>query len=74
MIEKGSIYQHFKGNIYKIIGVGKHSETLEDYVVYTDLNEDKIWIRPYNMFLEEVQLEDGTVVPRFKQIQTEHEK
>ena len=74
MIEKGSIYQHFKGNIYKIIGVGKHSETLEDYVVYTDLNEDKIWIRPYDMFLEEVQLEDGTVVPRFKQIQTEHEK
>lgn len=74
MIEKGSIYQHFKGNIYKIVGVGKHSETLEDYVVYTDLNEDKIWIRPYNMFLEEVQLEDGTVVPRFKQIQTEHEK
>ena len=74
MIEKGSIYQHFKGNIYKIVGVGKHSETLEDYVVYTDLNEDKIWIRPYDMFLEEVQLEDGTVVPRFKQIQTEHEK
>ena len=74
MIEKGSVYQHFKGNIYKIVCVGKHSETVEDYVVYTDLNEEKIWIRPYDMFLEEVQLEDGTVVPRFKQIQTEHEK
>ena len=74
MIEKGSVYQHFKGNIYKILGVGKHSETLEDYVVYADLNEEKIWIRPYDMFLEEVQLEDGTIVPRFKQIQTEHEK
>ncbi|MBR2825176.1 MAG: DUF1653 domain-containing protein [Solobacterium sp.] len=74
MIEKGSIYQHYKGNIYRILGVGKHSETLEEYVIYEDVQKGLIWVRPYNMFLEDVQLKDGTIVPRFKRIHTENEK
>ena len=42
-------FRHFKGDIMEVICVGKHSETLEEMVVYTHGNE--IWIRPVSMFL-----------------------
>jgi len=62
-------YQHSKkGTFYRVIGVGKHSETLEDFVVYETLYDNplsKIWIRPKNMFLEIITL-NGKKVPRFK--------
>jgi len=53
-------YQHFKGNLYQVIGVGKHSETTEDLVVYKGLYDGPhgygaIWIRPVAMFLEEAR-------------------
>jgi hypothetical protein len=61
-------YQHSKtGKFYKVIGIAKHSETLEDLVVYETLYENprsKLWVRPKSMFLEEVTLE-GKKVPRF---------
>ena len=51
-------YRHFKGNLYKVIGVAKHSENCEDYVVYQQMYGDKaMWIRPLSMFLEEVDRE-----------------
>ena len=53
---KIGIYQHFNGNKYKVLGVAKHSETLEDFVVYQSLSEGKeLWARPLKMFLEEVE-------------------
>ena len=53
-IKKG-IYRHFKGNEYEVFGIGTHSETQEEFVVYKALyGEHKIWIRPVSMFLEEV--------------------
>lgn len=59
-------YQHYKGNMYRVIGVAKHSETLDEYVVYQALyGEKQIWIRPKKMFLEMVE-SDGVVTPRFK--------
>lgn len=62
-------YQHSKsGNFYNVIGVAKHSETLEEFVVYEALYknpEGKLWIRPKEMFLEKVEIE-GKKVPRFK--------
>lgn len=65
---KLGIYKHFKtGNLYKVIGVAKHSETLEDCVVYEALYENeksKLWIRPISMFLEEVEI-NGIKSPRF---------
>lgn len=65
-------YQHSKsGNYYKVIGLAKHSETLEDLVVYECLYDNprsKIWVRPLKMFLEEVEI-DGKRVPRFKFIE-----
>jgi hypothetical protein len=63
-------YQHYKGNLYNIIGVVKHSETLEDLVLYECLYKNdlsSIWVRPVKMFLEKVEVE-GKLVPRFKYI------
>jgi hypothetical protein len=64
----GSLYKHFKGNKYKVIAIAKHSETLEEYVVYEALYDNprgKIWIRPRAMFEEEVT-KDGKNFPRFE--------
>lgn len=53
-IKKG-IYKHFKGNEYEVLGIGYHSETQEEYVVYRALyGEGKMWVRPLPMFIEEV--------------------
>lgn len=66
---KLGIYEHSKsGNKYEVLGIGKHSETLEEFVVYKALyGEGGIWIRPLEMFLEEVEI-NGQKLPRFKYI------
>jgi hypothetical protein len=51
-IEVGKKYRHFKGTIYEVIAIAKDSETLEDLVIYA--HDDKIWARPYEMFISEV--------------------
>ena len=61
---KPGIYRHFKGGEYKFIGVGKHSETQEDFVVYQSLADKEFWIRPLNNFTEEIE-KDGYKAPRF---------
>jgi len=59
-------YEHFKGKHYKVLGVAKYSETLEELVVYQALyGEKQIWVRPINMFFDKVEL-DGMKRPRFK--------
>jgi hypothetical protein len=63
---KLGIWKHYKGKEYKVIGVAKHSETLEELVVYQALYcERQLWVRPLKMFLEKVEVE-GKKVPRFK--------
>lgn len=67
------IYCHYKGKEYRVLGVAKHSETLEELVVYEALYENpesKFWVRPIKMFFEEV-LVDGARQPRFKQRENE---
>lgn len=65
MVEIGEIYRHFKGNDYLVLNVAKHSETLEDYVVYQALYGDRgIWVRPMSMFEEIVEVE-GKTMKRF---------
>lgn len=53
-IKIGQVYRHFKGCYVKVLGVAKHSETLENYVVYKHLNTNENWIRPEKEFLSEV--------------------
>lgn len=61
-------YRHYKGNDYEVIGIAKHSETLEDHVVYRALYGDHgLWVRPKTMFMEMVRI-DGKEVPRFKKL------
>lgn len=65
---KSGVYLHYKGKKYRVIGSAKHSETLEDLVVYETLyknNLSKLWARPLKMFKERV-LVDGKTVTRFK--------
>lgn len=57
-VEVGGIYRHFKGKLYHVEGIAKHSENCEEYVVYRQMYGDgSLWIRPLSMFLEEVDRE-----------------
>ena len=64
-------YRHFKGNEYEVLYVAKHSETLEDMVVYRALYGDGgVWVRPASMWNETVE-RDGVVCQRFTKIEEE---
>ncbi len=59
-------YRHFKGGEYEVIGVARHSEGLEDMVVYRPLyNDTGLWVRPLSMFTETITRE-GKTFPRFE--------
>ncbi|MDL2298961.1 DUF1653 domain-containing protein [Synergistaceae bacterium OttesenSCG-928-D05] len=61
-------FKHYKGGEYEYICEATHSETGEIFVVYRPLyNESGVWIRPKEMFFENVEME-GQIVPRFKEI------
>jgi len=65
MLQLGK-YKHYKGNLYEVIGIAHHSETLEDMVVYRALyNDFDLWVRPLSMFLENVEI-NGVIMPRFE--------
>ena len=64
------LYKHYKGNIYEVIGVAKHSEPLEAMVVYKATYQkegENLWVRPLKMFLETV-IVDGIEQKRFAKI------
>lgn len=68
-------FKHFKGNIYEVITVGKHSETTEEMVVYKGLYDSPhgygaVWVRPIAMFLETIE-RDGKTMRRFAPISDE---
>lgn len=70
---RGGKYQHYKGKYYQVIGLGRIEATLEEVVIYKPLYkitvypEDTLWVRPIEVFLEEVTVE-GKKMPRFKLI------
>lgn len=67
-IKLGGKYRHFKGKEYLVLYLAKHSETLEDMVVYQALYGDrKVWVRPLNMFLDKKEV-DGKEIYRFEEI------
>lgn len=51
-ITVGKFYKHYKGNLYKIIALGKHSENLEEMIVYQSVKDGQIWMRPKSMWNE----------------------
>ncbi len=58
-------YRHFKGNEYEVIAIAKHSETLEEMVVYRALyGEGQTWVRPASMWEERIE-RDGKTYKRF---------
>jgi hypothetical protein len=64
-------YRHYKGNEYTVVGVARHSETLEELVVYRqEYGERGLWVRPAAMFAETVEV-DGRIVPRFQRLNAE---
>jgi len=64
-LKKGR-YKHYKGNMYEVLDVARHSETEEWMVVYKTLYGDcSTWVRPFDMFVEKVEV-GGEMVDRFK--------
>ena len=62
-------YRHFKGKYYEVLGVARHSETMEEYVVYRALyGERGLWVRPLSMFTQMVE-RDGKLQPRFAYVE-----
>lgn len=64
-------YEHYKGKRYEVIGLARHSETLEELVIYKALYDSEkfgnnaLWARPKKMFSEMVNI-DGKEIPRFR--------
>ena len=65
----GRTFRHFKGNLYRLEGFAKDSETLEEMVVYRALyGEGGLWVRPAKMFFETVE-RDGRTMRRFESVE-----
>lgn len=70
MLKKGK-YRHYKGKEYEVIGIARHSETLEEMVIYKALYQtggENLWVRPLKMFTEKITI-DGITLKRFEFIE-----
>ena len=71
MTLKPGKYKHYKGNLYQVLGTARHSETLEELVVYKALYQSEgknLWVRPLQMFTETIEI-NGQQIPRFQFIE-----
>lgn len=68
-VKPNQLYRHYKGTLYKVLDIGKHTETVEELVIYQQAYVEgaQVWVRPLSMFSENVVV-DNQVVPRFKLI------
>ena len=65
MTIRPGMYKHYKGNLYQVLGMSRHSETLEEMVVYQALyGSYGLWVRPAALFMGALSV-DGVEVPRF---------
>ena len=69
----GGIYRHYKGKLYRVLHIARHSETEEQLVIYQALYDDYgIWARPFSTFMEDVQMPDDTWAPRFSLLEQDN--
>ena len=64
MVEVGKRYRHFKGTTHRVLAIAKHSETLEELVIYNHEDTNEIWARPIDLFVSKV---DYNKYPDIKQ-------
>ena len=70
-LKAGNIFEHYKGKRYRVHGLVRHSETLEEMVYYECLYENEMgqmWVRPVELFLSSVEI-DGHKQPRFRYVE-----
>ncbi len=72
--KKGQIYKHFKGNLYEVIAIGKHTESMESMVVYQELDGENVFIRPLEMFISKVDKEKYPEVLQTYRFELQDEK
>ncbi|MBQ8474354.1 MAG: DUF1653 domain-containing protein [Clostridia bacterium] len=65
---KMGIYRHFKGGVYEAVAIALHSETMEEMVVYRNVESGKYWVRPASMWNETVEY-NGQTVKRFTYVE-----
>ncbi|WP_432405997.1 DUF1653 domain-containing protein [Wukongibacter sp. M2B1] len=63
----GKEYKHYKGGIYKVTNIATHTETEEILVIYKEIESNKVWARPRDMFEDTVEI-DGEIINRFSQL------
>jgi len=69
-LKPGSRYEHYSGKLYELVVIPRHSETLDELVIYQALYGDmNFWVRPLEMFCEDVEIK-GCKVPRFRWIES----
>ncbi|HYF12893.1 MAG TPA: DUF1653 domain-containing protein [Candidatus Paceibacterota bacterium] len=66
MPKVGGVYKHYKGTLYKVLFIARHSDTEEELVIYQDIEHpEKIWARAPSVFMEDVEI-NGKTFPRFE--------
>ena len=69
-LPKKGIYKHYKQKYYEVLETVRHSETLEELVLYRMLSDSSLWVRPVSMFIEHIEM-NGQRVPRFEFISSQ---